>query len=137
MDNEFDQAKGKKANHEPEWYKICGAKSIRQVAKGVGRLAEYEFFYSKGSQITHTASYKDHIRFLKQRVHLKPIRHLEGIDALLNFTVGTAFRSFYHTLTYYRLEEVAAFRRKYTEDWRAPFMSVKSVTYNFQDDKLV
>ena len=126
------QAKGKK-KYDREWYEICGAKSIRQVAQAVGRLPEYEFFYSKGSQITHTASYKDHIRFTKGQVQFKPIRYLQAIDTLLNFTVGTAMRSFQNTLKYYRPGEVPAFLRKYAEDWRGPFRSVKSVSTTFSD----
>lgn len=131
MDKEFDQAKGKK-KYDPEWYQLCGAKSIRQVAQQVDRLPEYEFFYSKGSQITHTASYKDHIRFTKRQVHFKPIRHLQGIDQLLNFVVGIAVRSFQNTLKYYRPGELPAFSKKYLEDWRSPFLSVKGVNYTFK-----
>jgi hypothetical protein len=132
MDKEYDQAKGKKQKYDPEWYQLCGAKSIRQVAQQVGRLPEYEFFYSKGSQITHTASYKDHIRFTKGQVHFTPIRHLQGIDHLLNFVVGIAVRSFQNTLSYYRPGELSAFSKKYLEDWRKPFMTVKKVKYNFE-----
>ena len=57
IDQEFDQLRGKR-KLDLEWYKLVGAKSIRQVAQAVGRLAEYEFFYAKGSQITHSASYR-------------------------------------------------------------------------------
>ena len=130
MDKEFDQSKRKKQKYDPEWYQVCGAKSIRQVAQQVGRLPEYEFFYSKGSQVTHTASYRDHIRFTKGQVHFKPIRHLQGIDILLNFVVGIAVRSYQNVLKYYRPAELTAFAKKYVEDWRKPFMSVKGVKYN-------
>ena len=130
IDKEYDQRR-KKGKMDPEWYQVVGAKSIRQVAEAVGRLAEYEFFYAKGSQITHSASYKDHIRFVKKHVHFKPIRHLQGIDTLINFVVGVTIRSFQNTLRYYRPGELPAFSKKYVEDWRGPFMSVKSVEYKF------
>lgn len=61
IDQEF-AAKRKKRKCDPAWYELDGLKSIRQLADAVGRLAEYEFFYSKGSQVTHTGSYNDHIR---------------------------------------------------------------------------
>ena len=130
IDQEFDQRRGKR-KVDLEWYELVGAKSIRQVAEAVGRLAEYEFFYAKGSQITHSASYKDHIRFTKNQVQFKPIRHLQGIDMLLNFVVGIAIRSFQNTLRYYRRDELLAFSKKYAEDWRKPFLTVKAVKYNF------
>jgi len=130
IDQEFDLRRGKR-KVDLEWYQLVGAKSIRQVAVAVGRLPEYEFFYAKGSRITHSASYKDHIRFTKDQVVLKPIRHLQGIDTLLNFVVGLAMRSFENTLRYYRPNELPAFSRKYVEDWRQPFLSVRGVRYNF------
>jgi hypothetical protein len=133
IDQQFDQRKGKR-KVDLEWYQLVGAKSIREVARAVGRVAEYEFFYAKGSQVTHSGSYKDHIRFVKkqvQQVHFKPIRHLEGIDMLLNFTVSIAIRSFQNTLRYYRPTELPAFSKKYVEEWRTPFLSIKSVKYNF------
>lgn len=130
IDQEFDQRRGKR-KVDLEWYELVGAKSIRQVAEAVGRLAEYEFFYAKGSQITHSASYKDHIRFTKNQVQVKPIRHLQGIDMLLNFVVGIAIRSFQNTLRYYRPDELLAFSKKYAEDWRKPFLTVKAVKDNF------
>lgn len=132
MDQEFEIARGKR-RYDPEWYELCGVKSIRRIAQSVGRVAEYEFFYSKGSRITHTASYKDHVRFVNKHVHFKPIRTLEGIDELLNFTVGTAIRTFQNVIRYYRPGELDAFGRKYVEDWRAPFVSIKSVRYNYAD----
>ena len=79
IDLEFDKKRGKRKIN-PEWYQIAGAQSIRQVAKSVGRLAEYTFFYSKGSRITHSASYKDQVRFVNDEVHFKPIRHLDGMS---------------------------------------------------------
>jgi Family of unknown function (DUF5677) len=132
MDKEFDDARGKK-KYDPDWIQLCGAKSIRQVAEQVGRLPEYEFFYSKGSQVTHTASYKDHVRFAGRQVQFKPIRNLEGIDLLLNFVVSIAIRAFQNTLRFYRPGELEAFSRKYVEDWRQPFLSVKKVNYNYGD----
>jgi hypothetical protein len=130
IDQEFDQIKGKR-KVDVQWYQLVGAKSIRQVAEAVGRMAEYQFFYAKGSQVTHSGSYKDHIRFVKKQVHFKPIRHLQGIDMLLNFTLGIAIRSFQNTLRYYRPTELPAFSKKYVEEWRTPFLSVRSVEYNF------
>ena len=67
---DFDRMKGRR-KIEPEWYKVVGAKSIRQVAKSVGRLPEYEFCYVKGSKISHAASSSDHVFFKKKSVFFK------------------------------------------------------------------
>jgi hypothetical protein len=128
MDQEFEKLK-KKRKREPSWVQVCGANNIRAVADQVGRIAEYSFFYSRGSQITHSATYKDHVKFAKDKVHLKPIRNLSGVDMLINFLVSIALRSYQNVLTYYRPKELDAFKTKYKEDWRDPFLSVKGVTY--------
>jgi phage FluMu gp28-like protein len=122
IDKEFEKKKQQSSRrHEPKWHSLCGAQSIRQIAITVGRLPEYELFYAKGSQITHSASYKDHLRFAKGKVIFKHVRQLESINELLNFVVTLALMSYRHTLMRYRPGEVQAFSRKYLEDWRSPF----------------
>lgn len=128
IDFEFNQRRGRK-KWDLEWYELFGARSIRQVAQAVGRLPEYELYYAKGSEITHSASYNDHIRFVNNQVRFKPIRHLQGIDMLTSFVVCVAIRSFQNVLRYYRSDELPAFSKKYVEEWRTPFLSVKSVEY--------
>lgn len=130
VDQEFTTARGKR-KRDPEWYELDGLQSIRQVAEKVGRLPEYEFFYSKGSQVTHTGTYKDHVRFADDQVRFKPIRHLADVNMLLNFIVSVGIGTFKKTLERYRPGETMAFAKKYLEDWRDPFMNAVPVEYNF------
>lgn len=130
IDQEFAAARGKR-KRDPEWYELDGLQSIRQVAEKVDRLPEYEFFYSKGSQVTHTGTYKDHVRFVDSHVRFKPIRHLADVNMLLNFIVSICVGTYKKTLEMYRPGETTAFAKKYLEDWRDPFMNVVPVTYNF------
>lgn len=130
VDQEFAAARGKR-RRDPEWYELDGLKSIRQIAEKVGRLPEYEFFYSKGSQVAHTGTYKDHLRFADGQVRFKPIRHLADVNMLLNFIVSICVGAYKKTLERYRPGETAAFAVKYLEDWRDPFMNVVQVKYNF------
>lgn len=128
IDSDFDKVKGRRKT-EPGWYEVVGAKSIRQVAKAVGRLPEYELFYVKGSKISHAASYSDHVRFKKDQVSLKSIRQLENIDELVRFAGGVAIRSFQNVIRYYRAGELDDFSRKYTTEWRNAWLSVRPVEY--------
>lgn len=130
IDLEFTKARGRRRT-DPKWYELDGLKSIRHVADFVGRLAEYEFFYSQGSQVTHTGSYKDHLHFAKGQVHFKPVRHLASINMLLNFVVSIALGVYRLVLTRYRPEELPALTKKYMEEWRAPFQYVAPVKYAF------
>lgn len=129
IDLKFDQVRGKRKT-DPEWYELNGAKSIRQISEKIDRLAEYEFFYSRGSQIAHSGTYKDHIRLRNRQLHFKNLRHLEGIGQLLNFLIAAGLSTYDHVLRYYRPEELTAFRTKYINDWRKPFLSIKGVRYN-------
>lgn len=130
IDTEFSLAKGKKKN-DPEWYQLDGPKSIRQLADKVGRLPEYEFFYSKGSRVSHTGAYKDHIRFSNNEVQFKPIRHLADVNMLLNYLVTIVMGTYKKVLTRYRPGEVTALMKKYMEDWRDPFINTISINYKF------
>lgn len=130
IDQEFTQAR-KNRKRDPEWYELDGLASIRKVAEAVGRLPEYDFFYSKGSQVTHTGSYKDHIRFTDGQVRFKPIRHLADVNMLLNFIVSLSLGTYMKVLKQYRPDELTAFSKKYIEDWQDPFQNVVSVKYDF------
>lgn len=129
IDSEFSSLARKKRGVDPEWYKLAGATSFRHVSKQVGRLPEYSFFYSRGSDATHAASYKLHLRFQSGSVHLKPIRNLEHVNELLNFLVATVLHSYRGALRRYRPAELEAFGRQYASDWRAPFLTIKRVEY--------
>jgi|APLak6261684236_1056157.scaffolds.fasta_scaffold06105_1 hypothetical protein len=128
IDAEFDNWK-KKRKTDVAWYVLTGKNSIRQIADAVQRLPEYEMFYSRGSSITHTASYKDHVRFRNSQVRLKQVRHVAEFRDILNFLVAFSIRAYCNVLTKYRPGELPAFWKKYKDEWRDPFLNVKNVIY--------
>jgi hypothetical protein len=130
IDAEFESNRRGKRKFEVEWYALTGKSSIRQIAEAVTRLAEYELLYGRGSRITHSASYKDHIRFHSGQVRFKHVRHVEEFHELLNFLVAVTFGAYRKVLTLYRPGELPAFTQKYLNDWRAPFLNVKRITYS-------
>lgn len=130
IDAEFDLNRRGKRKIEVEWYVLTGKGSIRQIADAVKRLPEYEMFYGKGSRITHTASYKDHVGFRSGQVRFKPVRHVAEFGELLNFLVAVSIGVYSRILTLYRPAELPVFWQKYLTDWREPFLNVKNVTYS-------
>jgi hypothetical protein len=130
VDAEFDEIKRKDRGREPTWHKPVGAKSMRQIAKELGRLPDYEVFYSKGSQVTHSASYKDHLRFSDGTVHFIPVRSAEGLRELLISIMGSAISTYRAVLGYYRPAELSAFGRKYLEDWQSSVLAVSETATN-------
>jgi hypothetical protein len=129
INKEFEQKKNKKTGAEAYWYRLLGVSSIRQLAKDVGRIGEYDWFYSRGSEIMHVASYKDHVRFSRGKISFVPIRQLGNIDIVLIFVTSVALSSFVSILRHYRHGELQSFARKYFQDWKAVFLNVPSVSY--------
>lgn len=130
IDAEFEQKRRGKRRSDLEWYVLAGASSIRKVAQDVNRLTEYEFLYGRGSHVTHTATYKDHVQFRSGQVRFRQVRHVAEFRELLNLIVIVAFSSYQKVLAFYRPAELPAFAARYLSDWREPFRNVKNVTYS-------
>jgi len=133
---EFEERRNKKTGAEIYWYKIFGVTSIRQLAREVGRLGEYDLFYSSSSEVMHTSSYTGHIQFGKGTVSFEPIRHLKDLHILLRFITLVAIPSYVSILKHYRYGELSHFRRKYIRDWKDAFLDIPSVSYTYQIDHL-
>ncbi len=136
INGEFEKNKNKKTGAEIYWYKLLGIKSIRMLAREVGRLGEYDLFYSRSSEVTHTASYKDHVRFGSGTVVFEPIRQLRDIQFVLKFTTITTIATYKSVLKHYRYGELDSFGHKYKSDWRDAFLNIPPVSYNAQVSKL-
>jgi hypothetical protein len=130
INNEFESRRNRRTGAEAFWYRLLGVNSIRKLAEEVNRLGEYDMFYSRGSEVTHTASYRDHIRFGKGTVVYESIRNLKDMQFVLRFTTNTAISTFVSVLKEYRYGEMTSFKRKYLSDWRAAFLNIPSVSYN-------
>lgn len=123
--------------YEPAWYIPFGQRSIRQIAISVERLHEYELIYSGSSEVMHATKYTHHFKFVDGNIHFEPIRYLESISTVVNLSVGQMIHIYRTILNHYRPEEMSAFKRKYTEDWRGPFFDVKRVRYSRGENSIV
>ena len=121
--------KRKKRNQDPEWYQVAGAESIRSIAETLHRSQEYTLIYSKGSNVTHSARYSDHVGFGQQRAQMKSVRHLGELKVLIESAVVVAMRTFEAVMRYYRPAELAALGRHYAEYWSEPFRNIKTIHY--------
>jgi hypothetical protein len=131
INKEFE-ARKKKTGFEPYWYRLLGVSSIRQLARDVGRLGEYDLFYSRSSEVMHVSSYKDHLQFGRGTISFEPIRQLKDIHVVLRFITLVAVSSFTSILRHYRRGELKSFARKYLQDWRGAFLNIPSVSYTPQ-----
>lgn len=128
VNDSIEQKRGNR-QHDPAWYELFGPRSVRQLSDCVGRLHEYEIFYSGSSEKMHGSDYKSHIKIHDGEISMEPIRHLSGIASGINFSVSVALHTYRKVLERYRPGQVEEFSRRYLRDWREPFMSVKDVAY--------
>ena len=124
----FDAVVAKqKRRHEPEWYKVLGKASIRAIASELERLADYVIHYGKGSQIAHSASYKDQVKFAQGAARAHPIRNLAEAHTLFSFVFCNAMHTFDRIIRFYRPDELPRFYDKYIHEWRAAFTQIPRI----------
>lgn len=128
VSNSFDQCRGKKP-YDPPWHEPLGKKSVRSLAKALGRLHEYEVFYSQTSEAVHGSRHTTHVKIKKGRISIEPIRHLEGLKPILHFVLSVSFHTYRKILEHYRPGQIAEFNKRYIEDWRKVFLNIPEINY--------
>lgn len=135
IDKDIETCRAKrKTPYDPPWYAPLGPRSIRQLAKDLKRLHEYELIYGPSSEVMHSTSHKHHVKFSQGNIHFTPIRYLEGIDTIIRFSMATMLKIYKTVLGHYREGELPNFGKKYLDDWQQAFMGIKSVTYKNDPD---
>jgi len=120
----------KRGKNDVSWYALLGPRNLREVAKAVGKLAEYVMIYSGGSEAMHGSNYEQHVSFNSSRVAFTPIRHLKEFGLVYHFSVTFALSTYRKIIETYRAGEIGSFNRKYLEKWRKEYMNMPRVTIN-------
>lgn len=123
--------KKSKRPYDPPWYAKFGVSSVRQMAIRLNKLHEYELIYSGTSEVMHSSKDSSHISFEEDFMRFKPIRSLDGVSELLNFSLSTIINIYILVLKTYRPGELPSFGKKYAEKWRGPFLNIPNITYNY------
>jgi len=130
IDKDIETYRAKrKATHDLPWYVPLGPRSVRQLAKDLNRLHEYESIYWQSSEVMHSTSHKHHVKFPRGNIHFTAIRCLEGIDTILKFSLAIMLKIYKNVLAHYSEGELPNFGKKFLGDWQQVFMGIKSVTY--------
>ncbi len=133
--NDLFESRMARSGKDVEWYKPFGVNSIRDMAVRLGEEAMYKIFYTQYSQATHGLSFDRQLHFNPAQSELvfDHIRTLQSIDEVYRMTLTFAFRIYRSILERYRPGEIAAFGRKFLEEWRSSFKSIPKVLK--EDDK--
>jgi hypothetical protein len=127
INQEFEKLKNRLKDRE--WYLPGGVGNFREMAKTVKREHEYKVFYSSFSAITHGLAFDEQVSFSNETVFFEPIRNLTRIDEVFRNAFNFAMGIYRSALTHYRPAELATFNKKYVNEWRQRFLSVKKVEY--------
>lgn len=128
INGEFDRLKGTRRNDVP-WYQPWGPNSISDLAERLGQGGEYVIFYSNLSNITHSHSIDQMIKYKDDMVIFENIRNLESIDTVISITSSFCYRAFRLILEKYTPSELENFSRKYVEEWRERSLNIPKVEY--------
>jgi hypothetical protein len=134
---EFDKIKMSNRDYDKQWYLPCGAKSIADMARQLEIEPQYDIFYAQFSEIAHAQSFRKHILVKGKGIVFEPIRHLEGIRSFLTIVLALAIGLYQSVLNEYRSGELPNFSRKYLEEWRSRFLSIKDVKYTVSEDTMI
>ena len=132
INSEFDRFRGNRS-FDPSWHRVAGAPTLRDVAEGAGRLAEYTIFYSAYSNDTHSGSYKSHLDVREGSAMLHPIRSLHQLTEVLQNSLTFAFRTYRALLTRYRPDELPAYSRLYISEWSSRYRAIPKVAVEFKE----
>lgn len=132
---EFEKLR--RGRHDPPWYKPSGPSSLADMAERLGLRGQYELFYAQLSQITHAEAFGKQIGIGANEISFKSVRHLEGIRPFLLLVLSLSMNLYRIILGHYREGELSNFSKKYVEEWRTRFLSIKDVRYTFQNKVLI
>jgi len=130
-----DFERHRKGKRDPAWYVPLGEKSFASVARAVGEESLY-VFYSLASEVMHVAAYDHHVKFGEEKVTFEPIRYLKGFENVFRFSLSFAIRTYMRILEEYRPSELAAFGRKYKENWQKEFMNFLKIIYKEESTEI-
>jgi len=126
---EFDKMKRRGRDYDQPWYRPSGARSLADMAARLGVKPQYDIFYTQFSEIAHSEAFAKHILIKEQGIVFEPIRQLERVRTFLTIVLSLAIRIYQLILKEYRPEELSNFGRKYLEEWRLRFHTIKDVKY--------
>lgn len=127
---EFDRLKSAKREHDVQWYKPWGPRSIFDMAKRLELEGEYLMFYSMFSKATHSNSFGRNVLIHDTVMNFEHIRHLKDISTLLNLSLAYSIAIYHKILIHYRPGELQNFRRKYVDEWQSRFTNIPNVKYS-------
>lgn len=105
---------------------------MRGLAKHLHRFAEYEAFYSRGSQVMHSGTYRDHLKVQGgSKVALVPIRHAGDMSTMLRSVFIVALGSYSKIVTTFLSDESDKAREMYEQKWRPAFMGMPDVKFEY------
>jgi hypothetical protein len=120
--------KGGTKNSDPAWFSLFGGPAnVRELAIYLKQPAMYEFMYRQWSDKVHAGSVLENVaRSSEGQQVRRPIRHPDGLPAVLTFAGGFCLELARRLLLAYAPEQMSALRTHYIEDLRGRQQTLRS-----------
>lgn len=134
MNERFEARRGGKS-FDRDWYVPLLPKnprpSLAYLCKDLNRMAEYRLIYELGSESMHSSRSDVHLRVVRGKAILRPLRDLTDIGLMAQLLMGEAMHIYMALLDHYRPAERENFSTKYKAAWREIYLNPKSVKYEY------
>lgn len=111
------------------WYSPLGVSSFRTMCQEVGKLDQYEVFYSAMSRSIHAHDLKGHVEFQAGgKLSFHPIRDLNHINKYISTCASWALSSYRTIIRRYRPGALDHFGKTYAEHWQQAMKSIPNIT---------
>lgn len=122
------QSLKKARKRKPNWYSLFGGPSnLRELARHVGRGAQYDILYRYWSRITHAGDLSRYLtRTSKGSPSFKPLRNTEDIKLVSSIAASLILDATHKVLVKFRSGEEASYGEWYMKEVRNRFLSLVS-----------
>jgi len=124
INQDFDSVQTR--NFDKNWYSLYGGpNTIRQLAKRLDKMVEYDVMYSSYSQYMHSSHFEKNVSFDSESIIFENIRDVENSLLDINFSCSMIFRVYRMITQKYLPSESEQFSLKYIQDWRDSYQKTK------------
>jgi hypothetical protein len=129
INDEFEKLrlskKGKRGTHDAHWYSLfSGPRSFRVLCEELERHGHYDVLYGDASTIAHATTFMRMVSHETDTLIIENIRNPNDMQRLFIYAAAEAISTYGLFLEKYRHGETPAFKRRFQEEWRQPFMSI-------------
>lgn len=135
LTREFERLR-KRRNRKPAWYSLFdGPGNLRELARDVGELPNYDILYRQWSKTTHAADLDRQLTAGNSGAAVRVIRSPIGIETRYIFAINFVLETSRHILEHYRRGELERQSKWYMEKISPQLKRIEAIEVAEEDDE--